>query len=129
MAHGRCMLDKKDYTRTWLCTRVPPHSHTHKYTEIFHAYCFSTATVFSRTRLNVSIPTWPAEVNHSALEYAFTSRIQWFVLATFIYTILPEGLYRFSASSAVQCSITDTGVIRTVSACQCCIQSIYFNSL
>jgi hypothetical protein len=63
MAHAHCVLDKQGYTRTNMhaLTLKGTHTHTHrhprahKHREICNVYCFSTATMVSRTRLNVTL--------------------------------------------------------------------------
>jgi hypothetical protein len=67
-AYALCMLDKEDYTRPCTCTRPhTPYTHTytrtcsragaraHIHTQIFHKYCFSTATMISQTRPIVTL--------------------------------------------------------------------------
>jgi hypothetical protein len=47
MAHARCMLDKQGYARA--------HTQTYIHRERSNTYCFSTATMVSRTRLNITL--------------------------------------------------------------------------
>ena len=51
MAYTSCVLDKHGYMHTRACTS--PHTQTHSY--MCNTYCFSTATMVSRTRLSVTL--------------------------------------------------------------------------
>ena len=65
MAHERCMLDKKGYTRASTRSRPCTHTHTHEHacmhprahknTQICNICCFSTATMVSWTRLDITL--------------------------------------------------------------------------
>jgi hypothetical protein len=52
IAHALCMLDNEGYTHTHTHTHTRAHTHTHI---IFNIYCFSTATMVTRTCLSVTL--------------------------------------------------------------------------
>ena len=47
MAYARCMLDKQVYTHA--------HRHAHMHRDACNTYCYSTATLVTRTRLKVTL--------------------------------------------------------------------------
>ena len=51
MAHACCMLNRQGYTSARTCTRILAHTRT----ETYATYCFSTATMISRRRLNLAL--------------------------------------------------------------------------
>ena len=59
LAHTRRKLDKQGYTIAHACirprTRAPTRTHTHTHRKICNTYCFSTTTVVTRMRLNVTL--------------------------------------------------------------------------
>jgi hypothetical protein len=103
MAHTRCMLDKRSYTRacTCICPRTQARAHTH--TRINNTYCFYTATMVSWTRLIVTLyvhcmPCWLLQ----QIFLRLTARHKWFIeLWTAINFLRKTRIFRHRVMSNV----------------------------